>query len=262
MKRVWLAIAVIVLMAVLSSVGCSAGAGNASAPAQNVQSGSPQQPPQNPSGGQPGPGVNQPGGFAGPGASGTVISVSGNTIQLTGQDGSAVAVKVDDKTAIQKNVTGTIADIQVGARLMVIGEQSSGTTSARTIQIMPAAESAPQAPPGQAAGQPGPGGGQPAPGGTAPSQGGNPPGQSGSQPGAFGRPGLGGTVKSVSGNTIQLTGFDGSTVTVKVDDKTTIQKTAPATLSDIRANLQITVVGDASGGTITARMIRIGTDGK
>jgi hypothetical protein len=254
MKRVWLAIAMIALMAVLSSVGCSAGAGNAS-PAQNVQSGSPQQPPQNPSGGQPGPGVNQPRGFAGPGASGTVISVSGNTIQLTGQDGSAVAVKVDDKTAIQKNVTGTMADIQVGTRLMVIGEQSSGTTTARTIQIMPAAESAPQAPPGQAAGQPGQGG-------NPPSQGSGQPGPAGGQPGTFGGPGLGGTVKSVSGNTIQLTGFDGSTVTVKVDDKTTIQKTAAATLSDIRANLQITVIGDASGGTITARMIRIGTDGK
>jgi hypothetical protein len=116
--------------------------------------------------------------------------------------------------------------------------------TARTIQIIPVGENLPQAPPGQPAGQP-------APVGTPPSQGGG-------QPGAMGGPGAGGTVKSVSGNTIQLTGFDGSTVTVKVDDKTTIQKTTTAALSDLQANTQIMVIGDSSSGTITARMIQIG----
>ena len=236
MKRVWLAIAVIGLIAALSAVGCSAVASNT--PAQNAQPGSPQQPAQNPSGGPPGA-------FGGPGVSGTVKSVSGSTLQLSAQDGSTVTVKTDSNTLFQKNVSGTIADIQVGARIMVSGDQSSGTTTARTIQIMPAGANAPQQPPGQAA----PGGTPPAPGGAPPGQGGNPPG-------------LNGTVKSVSGNTIQLTGFDGSTVTVKVDDKTTIQKTATATLADIQVNTQITVSGDSSSGTITARMIQIGASGK
>ncbi len=243
MKRIWFAIAVIGLMAGLSIVGCSADAGNA--PAQNPQPGAPQQPGQNPGGGQPGP-------FGGPGVSGTVKNVSGSTIQLSAQDGSTVTVKTDSNTMFQKTVTGTLADIQVGARITVVGEQSSGTTTARTIQVMSAGGNPPGTPPA--------GSGQPAPGGTPPAPGGAPPSQGGGQPG--GMPGLGGTVKSVSGNTIQLTGFDGSTTTVKVDDKTTIQKTASATLADIQANTQITVVGDSSGGTIAARMIRLGTDGK
>ncbi|MEW5718888.1 MAG: hypothetical protein AB1817_09700, partial [Chloroflexota bacterium] len=203
MKRIWLAIAVIGLMAVVSSVGCSAGASNA--PAQNVQPGQPQQPAQNPSGSQPGQG-------RGPGVSGTVKSVSGNTIQVSAQDGSTVTVKADDKTTIQKNVSGTLADIQVGARIRVSGDQSGGTATARTIQIMSSGQNAPEAPPGQAAGQPGPGSNPPGQAGGQPAPGGAPPGQGGGQPG--GGPGLGGTVKSVSGNTIQLTGFDGSTVTV------------------------------------------------
>ena len=246
MKRIWFAIAVIGLMAALGTVGCSAVASNA--PAQNAPPGSFQQPAQNPSGGQPGQGGNPPGGFGGPGVSGTVKSVSGSTIQLSAQDGSTVTVKTDSNTMFQKTVTGTLTDIQVGARITVIGEQSSGTTTARTIQVMSAGGNPPGTPPA--------GSGQPAPGGTPPAPGGAPPGQGGGQPG--GGLGLGGTVKSVSGNTIQLTGFDGSTTTVKVDDKTTIQKTATATLADIQANTQITVVGDSSNGTITARMIRIG----
>jgi hypothetical protein len=253
MKQIWLAIAVIGLMAILSSVGCSASTSNA--PAQNVQPGSPQQPSQNSGSGQPGPGSNQPGAFGGPGVSGTVKSVSGNTIHVTGQDGSAVTVKTDDKTTIQKNMTGTLTDVQAGARIMVIGEQSSGTTTARTIQIMPAGGNVPQAPSSQGGNPPGQGSGQPAPVGT-------PPSQSGGQPGAMGGSGVGGTVKSVSENTIQLTGFDGSTATVRIDDKTTIQKTTTAALSDIQANTQITVIGDSSSGTITARMIQIGMVGK
>jgi hypothetical protein len=251
MKRVWLAMTIIVVVVVFGSVGCSSDTSNV--PAQNVQPGSPQQPPQNPSGGRPSP-------FGGPGVSGTVKSVSGSTIQLAAQDGSMVTVKADDKTAIQKNVTGTLADIQVGARIMVTGDQSSGTTTARTIQIMPAGENLPQAPPGQAPGQPGQAGAPPTRGGTPPAPGGAPPGQGSGQPG--GGPGLGGTVKSVSGNTIQLSAQDGSMVTVKVDDKTTIQKTATAMLSDIQANTQITVVGDSSSGAITARMIQITVSGK
>ena len=271
MKRILYVIAVIALLAVIGSVvGCSS-------QEQNPQSGQGQPPAgaitpsaQVSAGGQPGQGGGQPGGAAGPGSGGTVKSVSGNTIVLTAQDNSTLTVKMDDKTSIQKNVAGTLADIQTGVRLVVMGDQSSGTITARTIQIgvggapsaMPPgqgggqpSQGGPQSAPG--AGQPGQGGGQPGQGGPQGAPGAGQPGQGGGQPGAAGVPSMG-AVKSVSGNTIVLTRQDNSTITVKVDDKTVIQKTAAGTAADILAGIQIMVVGDTSNGTLTARMIQIG----
>lgn len=77
------------------------------------------------------------------------------------------------------------------------------------------------------------------------------------QPGAFGqRGGIAGTVKSIEGNVIQLTGQDGNTIKIQVDDRTMIQRNG--TLSDIRASTRITVTGDSTSGTINARLIQIG----
>ncbi|MBI5301985.1 MAG: hypothetical protein HY868_07595 [Chloroflexi bacterium] len=84
------------------------------------------------------------------------------------------------------------------------------------------------------------------------------PGQAGPQ-GAFGqRGGIAGTVKSVEGNVIQLTGQDGNTVKVQVDDRTVYQKFAPSALSDIRASTRITVTGETSAGVVNARIIQVG----
>lgn len=206
--------------------------------------------------GQATPVPGQPGMAGRPGIAGTVKSVSGNAIQLTVQNGNAIAVQVDDKTVYEKYVAGTLADIQVGSRLIVSGETSGGVTKAQTIQIAPNNAPAGGTPPNPRAGQPPTGGIPPAPPGGQ--QGGAPPG--GAQPGQLGgQPGVGGTVKSVSGNTIQLTGFDGSVTTVQVDSKTVIQKSASATLSDIKAGVQITVIVDSSTGSNIARIIRIET---
>jgi hypothetical protein len=83
------------------------------------------------------------------------------------------------------------------------------------------------------------------------------------QPGAFGaRGGVAGTVKSVDGNTLQLTAQDGSTLTVKIDSNTAIQKLTHAAISDIRASTRITVTGDTTSGTLTARTIQIGAGGQ
>jgi hypothetical protein len=275
MKRIICVVAVIALLAVMGGlVGCSSQEQNpqsgqgqppASAITPSAQVSAGGQPAQG--GGQPGQGGSQPGGAGGPGSSGTVKSVSGNTIVLTAQDNSTLTVKMDDKTSIQKNVAGTLADIQTGVRLVVMGDQSSGTITARTIQI--GVGGAPSAmPPGQGGGQPSQGGPQSAPGAGQPGQsGGQPgpqgtpragqPGQGGGQPSGAGMPSMG-TVKSVSGNTIVLTGFDNNTLTVQVDAKTAIQKTATGTAADIQAGVQIMVVGDTSNGTLTARMIQIG----
>jgi hypothetical protein len=61
-----------------------------------------------------------------------------------------------------------------------------------------------------------------------------------------GRPTANGTVKSVQGNTITVTQADGSSATVTVDDKTTIQKLGAATLADVQAGLRI-IVSEQSG---------------
>ncbi len=248
----------VIALAIFVSVGCSSESTDQPLPPQNFQA-QPNQPAPgagtNPSG-QANPVPGRPGLIGGPGIAGAVKSVSGNTIQLTGQDGNAITIQVDDKTAYQKNVTGTIADIQSGLRLIVTGETSGGVTKAQTIQIAQSGGPAGVTPPNPGAGQPPAGGIPPAP------PGGGQPGRGGAQPGPGGAQlGQGGTVKSVSGNTIQLTTFDGSTITVEVDSKTIIQKSASAALSDVKAGVQITVMVDSSSGANVARMIQIGTSG-
>ncbi len=71
---------------------------------------------------------------------GTVKSVSGNTIQLSQQDGSTVSVTVDAQTTIQKTVRGTVGDIQPGERLSVFSDQTGSTITARSIQVRPAGQ--------------------------------------------------------------------------------------------------------------------------
>jgi len=68
-------------------------------------------------------------------ANGVVKSVQGNTVTVTQQrDGSTATVTVDDKTIIEKMVTGTLADIQPGWRIAAT-EQQTGTTTIRRIVL-------------------------------------------------------------------------------------------------------------------------------
>lgn len=102
-------------------------------------------------------------------------------------------------------------------------------------------------------------GGQGGPGGPS-GQGGQ-----GGQGGFAGRrPAAFGTVKSVQGNTIELSMQDGSTVTVNTDAQTTVIKTVTGAVTDIQPGQRITVMGaqgsggtPAPGETITASEISI-----
>jgi hypothetical protein len=68
-------------------------------------------------------------------ANGTVKSVQGNTVTVTQQrDGSTATLTVDDKTIIEKTVTGTLADIQPGWRIAAT-EQQTGTITIRRIVL-------------------------------------------------------------------------------------------------------------------------------
>jgi hypothetical protein len=87
---------------------------------------------------QPGQTGQQAGQVGRPAAFGTVKSVTGNTLVVTQQDGTTVTVTVDQQTAIQKTVIGTIADIQPGERVTVSSDQTGSNVTARSIQLRPA----------------------------------------------------------------------------------------------------------------------------
>jgi hypothetical protein len=76
------------------------------------------------------------------------------------------------------------------------------------------------------------------------------------------RPVASGTVKSVQGNTIQVTLQDGSTVTVNADAKTIVQKTVVGTIADVQPGERVSVSGDESGSTVTATQISIQPSGQ
>jgi hypothetical protein len=67
-------------------------------------------------------------------ATGTVKSISGNTITVTQQDGTTTTVTIDDKTTVQKTTNGTAADIQPGWRITVV-EQTTGGSTTRRVQL-------------------------------------------------------------------------------------------------------------------------------
>lgn len=77
-----------------------------------------------------------------------------------------------------------------------------------------------------------------------------------------GRIAANGTVKSVQGNTLQVTAQDGSTVTVTVDAQTVIQKTITGTAADLQPGLRVTVMSDQTGNNVAARVIQIRPGGQ
>jgi hypothetical protein len=71
-----------------------------------------------------------------------------------------------------------------------------------------------------------------------------------------------GTIVSVDGSTITLELEDGSSVTVSTADDTTVTQTTDASVSDLAAGDEITVVGEADDdGNVTATNISEGARG-
>ncbi|MBI3913959.1 MAG: hypothetical protein HY327_07215 [Chloroflexi bacterium] len=71
------------------------------------------------------------------------------------------------------------------------------------------------------------------------------------------RGGVNGTVKSVKGNTLEVTAQNGNVVTVSIDAQTQIQKTTTGALADIAVGTRITVLSDQTGANVTARVIQL-----
>jgi hypothetical protein len=96
--------------------------------------------------------------------------------------------------------------------------------------------------------QGGQGGGQNAQGG--------PNGQAARRPIAFG------TVKSVQGNTIQITAQDGTVTTITTDSKTVVEKTVAGVVADVQVGQRVTVMGAQTGSDMVATQIAIQPSGQ
>jgi len=81
----------------------------------------------------------------GGGTIGTVEKIEGKTITLTpilgSGAGSVVRVVTNENTTVQRLAAGSLADIKVGDRITVQGQQGSdGAITATTIQVVPAGQ--------------------------------------------------------------------------------------------------------------------------
>lgn len=146
MKSILLGLGVVVLMAIAGGAGYYLGTDNGLKQAQNIRAEFFQQRAGNftntaPTGdsassaqGQRTVGQGQVAVLGGrPVAQGTIKSIDGNKITVTQQDGTATTITIDDKTTIQKQVNGTLADLTAGTRIIVT-EQGN----IRRIQIVTA----------------------------------------------------------------------------------------------------------------------------
>lgn len=171
-------------------------------------------------------------------AGGTLKSVNGSTLTVTGPKGESVTVRTDSNTKVTKVVTGALGDVTTGATVAVHGTASpaKGTASiaADHVAIVPAGIV-----PGVRPNVLKPG--------TGPAAG------FGAKAAAAGV--AFGTVQSVtsSGFTV-LSG--GTTVTVVTSSMTVFSKTTPATVGDLTVGQPIAIAGTPnSDGTITAAQI-------
>ena len=71
----------------------------------------------------------------GGGTTGTIQSITGNTLVVKTQNGNEVTVKTTDTTLIEKLSSVSVSDLQTGEQVIVSGSQNDdGSISARSIQ--------------------------------------------------------------------------------------------------------------------------------
>ncbi len=71
------------------------------------------------------------------------------------------------------------------------------------------------------------------------------------------RPAASGTIKSIQGNTVQLTQQDGSSLTVNLSGQTIVERVVKGASSDLQAGQRISVQGTEANGQMTAQVIQI-----
>jgi riboflavin synthase alpha subunit len=157
-------------------------------------------------------------GMMGQGVVGTIASVSGNTLTVTGKNGTTYTVDVSN-AKITKAASGaapttaTVADLAVNDMVVVKGTVSGTSVTATAVM-------------------------------------------DGVFKGGFrGRgPGVMGQVSAINGNTLTVTGKNGTTYTVDASGAT-VSKTSTVSVGDIKVGDTIGVMGSVTGNSVTAKNI-------
>lgn len=175
-------------------------------------------------------------GAAAPGSSastltGKVTNVNGTTLSVQQADNSTVSVTTTADTAVRTFVTGALTDLKAGDIVAVDGSKTGDTAySAKTVTNLGAASGT--GVPSGSGGSAGRGQGSVQAGGAVPV--------------------LTGQIKSLSGGTIMVQGFDGSSATVTTTPTTVVRTQQSGTMSDIKAGDMLLIQGDKTGDTAFA----------
>lgn len=192
-------------------------------------------------------------------ATGTLKSISGQTLVVTNQRGNDVTITYTSSTRFTQEVAVAASSLAEGTPVRVTVTSSGGAYTATSIIVTSGST-----------GSTGTAGGFPRGNGTPRAGSGqrNNPclaqgrfsrGTSGTgTPGANNFRGLVGTVSQLSGNSLTITDSAGSDYTVTITAQTLILETKNATAADLKVGQALTVTGTTgSQGTISARLIAI-----
>ncbi|MGZ3583633.1 MAG: DUF5666 domain-containing protein, partial [Ktedonobacterales bacterium] len=177
--------------------------------------------------------------------SGTITSASAGSITVSPSSGGSVTVQIASTTRVTKLASTSLSAVQVGEVAQVTPD-ATGTIAQRIIV--------------QGAGGFGRGstsGGQPS-ATRVPGSGFNPAcaRRAGAGAGAFGGAGgQGGRISEVSSSQIVLTDAQGQTVTYSVTANTVVMAPTTGGAADLRTGATVTVTGQATSSSITARSI-------
>jgi hypothetical protein len=215
-----------------------------------------------------------PGATQRPGANGTLTKIDGKILTLTTTQGE-VTVNVGADTSFQETRAGTLADLQEGQSLTVIGAQdASGNITATSITIQPQDQGAPfTLPAGVIPNASGTGGRLSQgtsplapPTGAAPNTGGTggraENGTTPAFPGGGTVRGAVGSLTKIDGNTLTLTTTQGE-VKVSVAADTPVEATVVGVFSDLKEGQSLIVTGTKdANGAIMASAIMIQPEGR
>lgn len=186
------------------------------------------------------------------GTAGTVRAVGGNTLTVTGPDGTETMVETSGATNVTRAVDGELSDLEVGDDVVVVGTDDGGAVAAQSITDRSDDASAPTTGDGPAGGAAGSASPPETPSG--------PPDEvapGGGPDGAIGRP-TAGVITEIDGDTITLETADGSTATITTSDGTTVSVAKAIAVADIAEGDSVVVTGEIADEVVIATSIRVG----
>lgn len=183
---------------------------------------------------------------------GTIQSVSNNTLQVTNLQGKNVQVTVTGTTVFSRQATVTAADLKTGSLVTVIVKQNADNTySALSVSVRTSLTGLGQ---GGVSNGAKPCGGQRRGTGTG-GFGSGTPGASGS---GTSLQTINGTVSSISGNSLMVTDTNGNDFAVTLTPTTRMMQQQTAAISDLQIGQAVAITGSAnSQGVVTASSVSL-----